>query len=327
MTAPADGTAAGPGGYLRASHADRDRVIDGLKAAFVQGRLGQDEFDHRVGQALASRTYAELAALTADLPSRADRRPAAQARQEAGQQGRRRGDGLRNGRGRGFPGRLGVHAGQYAARYCPAVRRDHAHPDLGRADRLAPDPPRLAGKPRQQPGRGRPATGRGRSGTPARSAGQPGQAAATPRPRPGYDGRSGPAPIRPCQAVHRPGVLTRRAPPRPAPANPAQNHGYRAVLDTGQGRRHLGGEELHLGGQAGEALDAAPRPPFHQRRVDQAERDVVITVRGEVTAQALDPCGGITGDVRRPPISGVVSSSASSTSPRPKASTTGRTSA
>ena len=77
MTAPADGTAAGPGGYLRASHADRDRVIDGLKAAFVQGRLDQDEFDHRVGQALASRTYAELAALTADLPSGliADRLP------------------------------------------------------------------------------------------------------------------------------------------------------------------------------------------------------------------------------------------------------------
>jgi len=69
MTAPADGTAAGPGGHLRASHADRDRVIAGLKAAFVQGRLDQDEFGHRVGQALAARTYAELAALTADLPS------------------------------------------------------------------------------------------------------------------------------------------------------------------------------------------------------------------------------------------------------------------
>ena len=69
MTAPGDGTAGGPGGYLRASHADRDRVIDGLKAAFVQGRLDQDELGHRVGQALASRTYAELTALTADLPA------------------------------------------------------------------------------------------------------------------------------------------------------------------------------------------------------------------------------------------------------------------
>jgi Domain of unknown function (DUF1707) len=69
MTAPGDETAAGPGGYLRASHADRDRVIDGLKAAFVQGRLDQDELGHRVGQALAARTHAELAALMADLPA------------------------------------------------------------------------------------------------------------------------------------------------------------------------------------------------------------------------------------------------------------------
>ena len=54
---------------LRAARADRERVIDLLKAAFVQGRLARDEFDMRVGQALASRTYAELAAVTADLPA------------------------------------------------------------------------------------------------------------------------------------------------------------------------------------------------------------------------------------------------------------------
>ena len=54
---------------LRASRADRERVIDLLKAAFVQDRLARDEFDARVGQALASGTYAELAALTADLPA------------------------------------------------------------------------------------------------------------------------------------------------------------------------------------------------------------------------------------------------------------------
>jgi hypothetical protein len=40
-----------------------------LKAAFVQGRLTKDELDMRVGQTLASRTYAGLAALTADLPA------------------------------------------------------------------------------------------------------------------------------------------------------------------------------------------------------------------------------------------------------------------
>jgi hypothetical protein len=54
---------------LRASRADRDRVIDLLKAAFVQGRLGRDEFDARIGQALASCTYGELAAVTADIPA------------------------------------------------------------------------------------------------------------------------------------------------------------------------------------------------------------------------------------------------------------------
>jgi hypothetical protein len=57
------------GSRLRASHADRERVLDVLMAAFVQGRLNKDEFDIRVGQTLASRTYAELAVLTADIPA------------------------------------------------------------------------------------------------------------------------------------------------------------------------------------------------------------------------------------------------------------------
>jgi hypothetical protein len=55
-------------GLLRASHADRNQVIDVLKAAYVQGRLTKDELDARLGQTLAARTYAELAALTADIP-------------------------------------------------------------------------------------------------------------------------------------------------------------------------------------------------------------------------------------------------------------------
>jgi hypothetical protein len=49
--------------------AGRERVIDLLKAAFVQGRLTRDELDMRVGRALGSRTGAELAAVTADLPA------------------------------------------------------------------------------------------------------------------------------------------------------------------------------------------------------------------------------------------------------------------
>jgi len=64
-------------GRLRASHADREHVVEALKTAFVQGRLTQDELDARVGQALAARTYADLAALTADLSAVPDRTPAA----------------------------------------------------------------------------------------------------------------------------------------------------------------------------------------------------------------------------------------------------------
>ena len=56
-------------GHLRASHADREQIVDMLKAAFVQGRLTKDQFDARIGQAFASRTYAELATATAGIPA------------------------------------------------------------------------------------------------------------------------------------------------------------------------------------------------------------------------------------------------------------------
>ena len=76
MTGPDEEATAGRG-HLRAAHADREHAITALKAAFVQGRLNKDELDARAGQAFASRTYAELAALTADLPDRpADTEPA-----------------------------------------------------------------------------------------------------------------------------------------------------------------------------------------------------------------------------------------------------------
>ena len=54
--------------HLRASDADREQVLEFLKTAFVQGRLTIDELDARAGQVLVSRTYGELAALTADIP-------------------------------------------------------------------------------------------------------------------------------------------------------------------------------------------------------------------------------------------------------------------
>jgi hypothetical protein len=60
-----------PGGHgsMRSSTADRERAIDVLKAAFAEGRLTRDEFEQRSERVYQSRTYADLAALTADLPA------------------------------------------------------------------------------------------------------------------------------------------------------------------------------------------------------------------------------------------------------------------
>lgn len=52
---------------MRASDADRDRVIDVLRAATADGRLTAEEFSERMAAALSSRTFRELAPLTADL--------------------------------------------------------------------------------------------------------------------------------------------------------------------------------------------------------------------------------------------------------------------
>jgi peptidoglycan/LPS O-acetylase OafA/YrhL len=46
----------------------RYQVTATLKAALAQGRLTEDEFDERMGQAAALGSMAELAALVADLP-------------------------------------------------------------------------------------------------------------------------------------------------------------------------------------------------------------------------------------------------------------------
>ena len=70
MTGPRDEMAAGAAGRapLRASHADREQVIEALKDAFADGRLAKDELDARAGRALGARTCAELATLTDDIP-------------------------------------------------------------------------------------------------------------------------------------------------------------------------------------------------------------------------------------------------------------------
>jgi len=71
MPGPGDETAAGVQRHtrLRASAVDREQVIEVLKAAFVQDRITKDELDQRVGKVLASRTYDDLDALTADIPA------------------------------------------------------------------------------------------------------------------------------------------------------------------------------------------------------------------------------------------------------------------
>lgn len=52
---------------LRASHEDRDRVVDVLRVAAGDGRLSAEELDARLESALSARTLGELAGLTADL--------------------------------------------------------------------------------------------------------------------------------------------------------------------------------------------------------------------------------------------------------------------
>ncbi len=54
---------------MRASDADRDRVVATLSENFQAGRLTSGELEERTGRALAARTLGELAGLTADLPA------------------------------------------------------------------------------------------------------------------------------------------------------------------------------------------------------------------------------------------------------------------
>jgi hypothetical protein len=56
-------------GALRASHEDRDRVVEQLRVAAGDGRLSPEELDQRLELALGARTYAELVPLTSDLPA------------------------------------------------------------------------------------------------------------------------------------------------------------------------------------------------------------------------------------------------------------------
>jgi hypothetical protein len=63
------GQARYPQPNMLAAAADRERTIDVLKAAFGEGRLTKEEFESRSGRVLTARTYADLAAIVADLPA------------------------------------------------------------------------------------------------------------------------------------------------------------------------------------------------------------------------------------------------------------------
>ena len=53
---------------MRASHEDRDSIVDQLRVAAGDGRIDADELDQRIEAALNARTYGELDVLIRDLP-------------------------------------------------------------------------------------------------------------------------------------------------------------------------------------------------------------------------------------------------------------------
>ena len=55
--------------HMRAADADRQKIADQLKAALDEGRLSLHEYDDRVSEAYAARTYADLLGLVTDLPT------------------------------------------------------------------------------------------------------------------------------------------------------------------------------------------------------------------------------------------------------------------
>ena len=71
MTGPGDQPAATAGGlgYLRASDADREQVLDALQVAFMRGRLTKGELDAGLVRVLAARTHAELGAVIVAIPT------------------------------------------------------------------------------------------------------------------------------------------------------------------------------------------------------------------------------------------------------------------
>src|SRR5690348_17357989 len=92
---------------LRASHDDRDRVVEMLRVSAGDGRLTAEELDERLELAMTARTYGELARLVADLPAQgpmAAPRPEGARGQDGGGEHTRRREVQRGGTGGGAPG-------------------------------------------------------------------------------------------------------------------------------------------------------------------------------------------------------------------------------
>ena len=53
---------------LRASHEDRDAIVDRLRVAAGDGRIDAEELDQRIEAAMGARTYGELDVIVKDLP-------------------------------------------------------------------------------------------------------------------------------------------------------------------------------------------------------------------------------------------------------------------
>jgi hypothetical protein len=64
---PANASSQNPG--LRASDADRDKILSQLSEHYQAGRLTTAEFDERSSKALSARTVGDLAGLMTDLPA------------------------------------------------------------------------------------------------------------------------------------------------------------------------------------------------------------------------------------------------------------------
>ncbi|WP_066374557.1 DUF1707 and DUF4870 domain-containing protein [Herbidospora mongoliensis] len=59
-----------PPAQLRVSDADRDQVVEHVKAAYAEGRLDKDEMDLRLDHAMTAQTHADLMPIMADLYNR-----------------------------------------------------------------------------------------------------------------------------------------------------------------------------------------------------------------------------------------------------------------